>query len=186
MSEPKVVVDEADHETVDSRCHGTHRHQTGDLILETPQLDLAGALVSLDSPRLGQPVGGGGLIYRPADTAIRAARADVTIDFSTPEASLRLQEMLADSPMPIVVATTGFTDAQKAQLVGWGRFRPMLISENFAVGFKSFAAAAARIAREEPQATASVGEVYHARSGAPPARRGGRRIAPAQSVANDK
>jgi len=132
------------------------------LILETPQLDLAGALVSPDSPRLGQPVGGGGLVYRPADTAIRA-RADVMIDFSTPEASLRLQDMLADSRMPIVIGTTGFTDAEKARLAGWARYRPMLISENFAVGFESFAAAVARIARDESQATGSVEEVYHAR-----------------------
>jgi len=132
------------------------------LILETPQLDLAGALVSPDSPRLGEPVGGGGLVYRPADSSINA-RADVMIDFSTPAASLTLQEMLGDSPMPVVIGTTGFTDEEKAQLVASARFRPMLVAENFAIGFESFVAAIAKLARREPQAGASVREVYHAR-----------------------
>ncbi len=61
-------------------------------------------------------------------------KADVLIDFSSPQGTMeRLQECLG-TRTPMVIGTTGFTDAQLAEIVEAARRIPVLLSANMSVG----------------------------------------------------
>jgi 4-hydroxy-tetrahydrodipicolinate reductase len=61
-------------------------------------------------------------------------KADALIDFSTPEAALaRLKECVA-TKTPAVICTTGFTEAQKAEIAKAGKKIPVVFSSNTSVG----------------------------------------------------
>lgn len=136
--------------------------QLVEAIIDAPQLELAAALVSPTSPRLGEAIGGTGIEYRAADAAMNC-RCDVIIDFSTPDAAIALQEALGDSRLPVVIGTTGFSDAEMTTLRRAGDKRPLLMAANFALGFEAFAEAAKLFATLQPGAVPVVEEVYHAR-----------------------
>lgn len=135
-------------------------------VIADPGLELAGAVVSPQSSRLGRPVGDGVLEYRVIDPAMNA-HCDAIVDFSTPTASMELQRALGEKPLPVVVGTTGFTPQQKQELADAARQRPILASANFAVGFEPFVRMIRAFAGLEPGA-ASIREVYHARKKATP------------------
>lgn len=136
-------------------------------ILQNPGLELAAAIVSPGSRHLGNPVAGGSLVYRPADSAIKS-HCDVMIDFSTPAASMAFQELCGDLALPMVIGTTGFSASQDAQFTRFARHRPLLVSANFAIGFEAFANAAARFAGAMPGAIPALAETYHARKKSSP------------------
>ena len=117
---------------------GTHLVEA---VLADPGLDLAAAVVSPQSDRRGIPVAAGAVEYRAADPTMNA-HADVIVDFSTPAASIELQRMLDRKPIPVVIGTTGFVPDQQHELEHAGRYRPILASANFAVGFEPFLGAA--------------------------------------------
>lgn len=138
-----------------------------EVILACPGLELAAALVSPGSKLVGTAVAGGSIGYRPAEAAMKS-HCDVMIDFSTPAASLALQEELGTKPIPMVIGTTGFTEEDDARLTAFCAHRPILISANFARGFEAFKQAALGFARQMPGAEATVVETYHARKKAEP------------------
>lgn len=138
-----------------------------ELILANPGLELAAALVSRGSRLAGTPVAGGGIEYRPAEAAMKN-HCDVMIDFSTPTASLALQEEIGAKAIPTVIGTTGFSAEEDERLTALSRYRPLLVSANFAHGFEAFRRAAVDFARRMPDADATVGETYHARKKAEP------------------
>ena len=129
-------------------------------VLADPGLELAAAFVSPQSRLLGTPVANGSIEYRAADADFRSY-CDVVIDFSTPAASLQLQDMSARLALPMVIGTTGFTAAQEARLVGHARHRALLISPNFAFGFEAFKLAVLQFARQTPSADPTIIETYH-------------------------
>lgn len=136
-------------------------------ILSNPGLELAAALVSPNSNLIGRPVAGGSLEYRPAAAAMKS-NCDVMIDFSTPAASVALQESIGTKRIPTVIGTTGFSPNQDARLTALSRFRPLLISANFAHGFEAFRQVALGFARRLPGAEPTVAEAYdHRRPGGP-------------------
>ncbi len=141
--------------------------QLVEAVLAAPGLELAACIVRPGSRHVGMPVAGGSLEYRPANTAIKS-HCDVVIDFSKPAASLKLQELHGDKPIPMVIGTTGFTADQDARLSSHARHRPMLVSANFALGFEAFAAAAEAFAGALPGAEPLVTETYHIRKKAEP------------------
>jgi 4-hydroxy-tetrahydrodipicolinate reductase len=143
---------------------GTHLVES---VIADPGLELAGAVVSPDSTRLGQPVGEGVLEYRVIDPGMNA-RCDVIVDFSTPAASIELQQTLAEKPLPVVIGTTGLAPDEQATIEAAARRRPILMSANFAIGFEPFLRAVTTFARLQPGAVASIEEVYHARKKAAP------------------
>ena len=69
-----------------------------------------------------------------ADLAAVIDGIDVLIDFTVPEATLTHAEICATHGVPMVVGTTGFTDAQAAQLAAMTREIPMCQSANFSPG----------------------------------------------------
>lgn len=138
-----------------------------ELILASPGLELAAALVSPQSKHVGAPIAGGSIEYRPAERGIKT-HSDVMIDFSAPAASLAMQEFLAEKDMPVVIGTTGFTPEENERLTAFTANRPLMISANFARGFEVFRQAAIDFARRMPDADVTISETYHARKKAEP------------------
>ncbi len=63
------------------------------------------------------------------------AACDVVIDFTTAEASAALAERCAERGRPaLVIGSTGFTAAQKAQVEAAARSVPIVLSGNFSLG----------------------------------------------------
>jgi 4-hydroxy-tetrahydrodipicolinate reductase len=120
-------------------------------ILSAPGLELAASIVSARSNHVGQPVSGGGIEYRAADSAINA-RCDVMIDFSTPASTMALQNLFGTKPVPFVIGTTGLTARQVKTLRVHARHRPVLMSDNFAAGLHGVEMASDLIARALPGA----------------------------------
>jgi 4-hydroxy-tetrahydrodipicolinate reductase len=135
-------------------------------ILANPGLELAAALVSPSSNLIGRPVANGSLVYRPAAAAMKS-NCDVMIDFSTPGASMALQNAMGAKRIPMVIGTTGYTAEQEARLTALSRFRPLLISANFALGFEAFTQVAFGFARQLPGVEPTVVEAHeYSRHGA--------------------
>ncbi|CAN7727115.1 4-hydroxy-tetrahydrodipicolinate reductase [Neorhizobium sp. LjRoot104] len=138
-----------------------------ELVLANPGLELAAALVSPGSRLVGTPVNGGGVEYRPPQAAMKS-HCDVMIDFSTPVASLSLQAEIGEKSIPMIIGTTGFSIEDEARLSDFSRYRPILVSANFAHGFEAFRRAAVDLVRHMPAAEPSVSETYHVRKKADP------------------
>lgn len=138
-----------------------------ELILANPGLELVAALVSPHSRLVGTSVAGGSIEYRPAERWIKT-RSDVMIDFSTPAASLAMQELLGAENIPVVIGTTGFNPEDDARLTAFASSRPLMISANFARGFEAFRRSAIDFARRLPDADVTISETYHARKKADP------------------
>ena len=60
--------------------------------------------------------------------------ADVVIDFSRPEALPAVCEYVKRTGTPLLSGTTGYTEAQKAELFALGSVAPVLWSANFSLG----------------------------------------------------
>ena len=141
--------------------------QLVEIILSSPGLELAAALVSPGSKLVGTAVAGGSVEYRPADAAM-PSHCDVMIDFTTPAASLALQREIGEKRIPMVIGTTGFTREEDALLTEACAYRPMLVSANFAHGFEAFRLAVIDFAKRMPDAAARISETYHSRKKAEP------------------
>jgi 4-hydroxy-tetrahydrodipicolinate reductase len=74
-------------------------------------------------------------------------QADVVIDFSTPEASLTHARVCALAKVPLVIGTTGFSDADRAALAEAGRLAPLVSAPNMSVGVNLVIEVAALLAR---------------------------------------
>ncbi len=59
---------------------------------------------------------------------------DVWIDFSIPESTLALAEKASEQKKPVVIGTTGFTEAQKEKILEISRKIPILLSSNMSIG----------------------------------------------------
>lgn len=64
--------------------------------------------------------------------------ADAVIDFSSPQTLPALAEYIRRTGTPLLSGTTGYTDAQKAQLLGLGDVAPVLWSANYSIGIAVF------------------------------------------------
>ncbi|MFS8036023.1 4-hydroxy-tetrahydrodipicolinate reductase [Xanthobacter sp. AM11] len=120
-------------------------------ILDTPGLALVGALEHSASTHLGEDAG---LMCgtRPtgvtveSDAAPSLNGADVVVDFSTPSASVRLAESLAEAGIAHVIGTTGFSSADTAAIAAAARKTPIVKSGNMSLGVNLLAALTRRVA----------------------------------------
>jgi 4-hydroxy-tetrahydrodipicolinate reductase len=101
-----------------------------DAVLADRELALAAALDIAGSPALGQPAGA---LRIGADLGALAG-ADALIDFTRPEGTLAHLEACLKHGKPMVIGTTGFSDAQKARIAEGARRLPIALSPNFAIG----------------------------------------------------
>ncbi|HVJ80342.1 MAG TPA: 4-hydroxy-tetrahydrodipicolinate reductase [Planctomycetia bacterium] len=101
-------------------------------VLGDPELKLVAALDSPRSPLSGTDAGA--LVGRdPIGVAIGSELprlVDVVIDFSVPEPSLAIAKACAERELALVVATTGFSAAQREELVAHHHSMPLLVAAN--------------------------------------------------------
>lgn len=105
------------------------------LASQDSSLRIAAAYESENSLRLGQDAGevaGIGRINVPIASEI-GEHMDVVIDFSTPEGCLAVVAVCAARGIPVVVATTGLTAAQKKQIETAAQTTPILMAPSMSL-----------------------------------------------------
>lgn len=101
-------------------------------------LQLAGALDLPGSAALGQDAAA--FLGRPAGVAITAdlreglSSAQVLIDFTRPEGTLAHLAVCREFGVKAVIGTTGFTEAQKAQIAEHAQHIAIMLAPNMSVG----------------------------------------------------
>jgi 4-hydroxy-tetrahydrodipicolinate reductase len=108
-------------------------------IQQTAGVELIAAIDKPASPRLGQDVGelaaAGHLGLAVTDRIEPHLRSNtVIIEFTQPEASLGYLGAAAKKSVPIVIATTGFSPRQSAEIKRLSRRAPTLLSSNTSLG----------------------------------------------------
>lgn len=100
-------------------------------IEEDEGVRLVGALERPDHPAVGTTLGG-----VPVVSSLERVEAswDVIIDFSDPEATLRLLEEAASLERAAVTGTTGLTPEAVSRLEGAARTAPLVVSPNMSIG----------------------------------------------------
>ncbi len=106
------------------------------LAVESGRFNLVGAIEKADHPDAGKDAGllaGTG----PLDIAVNSiwpAKADVAIDFSMPEAANETLDKCSAKGIPLVMGTTGLSDAQAAAVKAAARRIPVVYGTNMSVG----------------------------------------------------
>ena len=121
-------------------------------IRESPGVRLVAAIDRPGSPRIGKDAGevaaAGRLGVPVTDKLTAAANSNgVIIDFTRPEASLSFLRSAAKTRAPIVVATTGFSAAQHAEIKRLARRTPTLLSANTSLGVNVLASLLGKAAK---------------------------------------
>jgi 4-hydroxy-tetrahydrodipicolinate reductase len=107
-------------------------------VLASGDLRLHGALDIVSSPALGQDAGAflgrttGVAVTADLDAALDGA--NVLIDFTRPEGTMAHLEACARLGVKAVIGTTGFTDAQKAQIATHAQSAAIVMAPNMSVG----------------------------------------------------
>jgi len=109
-----------------------------DAVLAAPDCALAGALDIPGSPALGQDAGAfAGRrtgVAITSDLATGLADAQVLIDFTRPEGTLAHLAVCRRLGVKAVIGTTGFSDAQKAEITSHGGHIALMMAPNMSVG----------------------------------------------------
>ncbi len=111
---------------IDATTRNTETNLTGAIVRSTS------TLVGVDAGEFG---GVGKLDVKiVGDIAQAIDHFDVLIDFSSPSATLENVKICAAHNKPIVIGTTGFSDAEKVELLSYQSQIPLLLSANFSTG----------------------------------------------------
>jgi 4-hydroxy-tetrahydrodipicolinate reductase len=100
-------------------------------IEEAAQLELEAALEAPGHPSIGKSIATGVKISDDPKAALSAC--DVAIDFTTPEATLRVMRAAAEAEVAYVCGTTGFSDAERAEIGDLAARIPIVHAPNFSV-----------------------------------------------------
>lgn len=87
--------------------------------------------------------------------------ADVVIDFSNHAATAQVTEYCVGRGLPVVIATTGQTDAEMALIEGAAKAVPVFLSANMSLGVALLADLAKRAAAMFPEADIEIVERHH-------------------------
>jgi 4-hydroxy-tetrahydrodipicolinate reductase len=107
-------------------------------VLNAPDCELAGALDIPGNPALGLDAGAflgratGVLIT--SDVSVGLGRAQVLIDFTRPEGTMAHLRVCRDLGVKMVIGTTGFSDANKAELAQAAKSLAIVLAPNMSVG----------------------------------------------------
>ena len=101
-------------------------------------MQLAGALDVAGSPAIGTEaaafLGRAGTVAITADLRTGLANAQVLIDFTRPEGTLAHLAVCRELGVKCVIGTTGFSDAQKAQIAEHAQHTAIMLAPNMSVG----------------------------------------------------
>ncbi|SDZ79230.1 dihydrodipicolinate reductase [Desulfuromusa kysingii] len=108
-------------------------------VQETPGMELTGAVERTGHPQLGADAGllaaVGKLGIKITDDLVATmANADVLIDFTFPEVTLKNLEICAQQGKMVVIGSTGFTPEQKQQAAHFAETIPVVLAPNMSVG----------------------------------------------------
>ena len=107
-------------------------------LLAADDLQLSGALDVAHAPAIGQDAGAflGQTSGVPITADLRSglAGAQVLIDFTRPEGTLAHLAVCRELGVNMVIGTTGFSDAQKAQIAAHAQHIAVLLAPNMSVG----------------------------------------------------
>jgi 4-hydroxy-tetrahydrodipicolinate reductase len=107
-------------------------------VLAADDLQLAAALDLPGSPSIGQDaaafLGRSSGVAIESDLRTALARAQVLIDFTRPEGTLAHLEACRALGVKAVIGTTGFSEAQKAQIAEHARHVAIVMAPNMSVG----------------------------------------------------
>jgi 4-hydroxy-tetrahydrodipicolinate reductase len=100
-------------------------------------LHIAAAIDFAGHPEYGQDVGTisgiGALGVKVVSEVPLATHLDVMIDFSTPEGTMNILKTCIDRKIPVVVATTGHSDAQRREIEAAAHHTAILIAPNMSL-----------------------------------------------------
>ena len=109
-----------------------------DAVRADPAFVLAGALDRASSPAIGQDAGAyAGQttgVYITADVRAGLQHSQVLIDFTRPEGTMAHLEVCRALNGGLVIGTTGFSEAQKAEIAEAARHIPIMMAPNMSVG----------------------------------------------------
>ena len=107
-----------------------------DAIRAADDCSLSGALDLASSPAIGQDAGAGqptGVLIS-ADLRAGLANSQVLIDFTRPEGTLAHLKVCRELGIAMVIGTTGFTEAQKAEIDAASKDIAIMMAPNMSVG----------------------------------------------------
>jgi len=105
------------------------------LAAKDPQLSIVAALDAAGAPSVGRDAGevaGIGKLGVPITSDVISS-TDVIIDFSTPEATMKLVGVCSERRIPVVVATTGLTAEQKSEIAAASQFAPIVFAPSMSL-----------------------------------------------------
>jgi 4-hydroxy-tetrahydrodipicolinate reductase len=107
-------------------------------VQNAPDCTLAGALAHAGNPLIGQDaaawLGHASGVKITDDLAIGLADAQVLIDFTRPEGTLTHLAACRERGIPLVIGTTGFSEAQKTQIAQGAQEVGVVLAPNMSVG----------------------------------------------------
>ena len=106
------------------------------LAIASEQFDLVAGLEAAGHETLGLDIGelAGAGRFGVKVAPVLTARADVLVDFSTPEGTLAALAACRKAKMPMVTGTTGLTDSQRAEVADAAGAIAVVQSANMSVG----------------------------------------------------
>ncbi len=124
-------------------------------------LAVAAALEHPGHPDLGKEVSPG--VALAADPAAALDCADVAIDFSTPESTAALVRAAAPRGVALVLATTGLSEAQSAELREAATRVPVVQAANFSLGITTLVGLVEQAVKQLPGYEIEILEIHHSR-----------------------
>jgi 4-hydroxy-tetrahydrodipicolinate reductase len=136
--QPPPLTGKAQHQVAVAGATGRMGHMLIEAIRASDDCRLAGALDIPSSPAIGNDaaafLGHASGVPVTADLAAGLAHAQVLIDFTRPEGTLAHLKACRDRGVKAVIGTTGFSDAQKAQIADAARDIAIVMAPNMSVG----------------------------------------------------
>jgi 4-hydroxy-tetrahydrodipicolinate reductase len=126
------------HRVAVAGASGRMGHMLIEAIQAADAYELAGALDQAHSPALGQEaaafLGQASGVTITADLRAGLKDAGTLIDFTRPEGTLAHLAVCRELGVALVIGTTGFNDAQKAEITAAARDIPIVLAPNMSVG----------------------------------------------------
>lgn len=86
---------------------------------------------------------------------------DVIIDFSVPKATFEILKFAKENKVPVVVATTGFSDEETKIIEEYSKEIPILKSANMSYEINLMAKLVANVAKNMPESDIEIVETHH-------------------------
>ena len=128
----------ASHSIAIAGCTGRMGHMLIEAVLATDDCALAGALDREGSPALGQDatafLGRSSGVTATSDLRSGLKDARFLIDFTRPEGTMAHLTVCRELGVKMVIGTTGFSDAQKAEIAAASKDIAIMMAPNMSVG----------------------------------------------------